>query len=114
MTRFLRLLAALGLLAAAVQAVGRDRTAIRDWLARRQAEGAFAGVTGPIAFLESGDPVGKAFTMTRVVGGKLTVVDPAAAPAAPAHAARGAITLSTATKWQATPASTNRCQTACV
>lgn len=77
---------AVRLLTAAVQAVGRDRTAIRDWLARRQAEGAFAGVTGPIAFLESGDPVGKAFTMTRVVGGKLTVVDPAAAPAAPAPA----------------------------
>jgi branched-chain amino acid transport system substrate-binding protein len=71
---------AVKLLAAAVAAVGRDREAIRDWLAARATEGAFAGVTGPIAFLASGDPVGKSFTMTRVVRGQLTVAERGAQP----------------------------------
>lgn len=68
------------LLAAAVEAVGPDRTRVRDWLASRRADGAFAGVTGPIAFLESGDPVGKSFTMTRVAHGQLTVAERGSAP----------------------------------
>ncbi len=59
------------LLAAAVGAAGRDREAIRDWLAARQDEGAFPGVTGAITFLETGDPIGKSFVMTRIVGGRL-------------------------------------------
>jgi len=66
---------AVKLLAAAVSAVGRERAAIRDWLAEREERGAFPGVTGPIAFLDSGDPVGKSFTMTRVVRGRLTVAE---------------------------------------
>lgn len=66
---------AVKLLAAAVEAVGRDREAIRDWLAARRDDGAFPGVTGPIAFLETGDPVGKSFTMTRVVRGQLTMAE---------------------------------------
>lgn len=61
------------LLAEAVREVGTGREAIRDWLAARTAERAFEGVTGAIAFLPTGDPVGKAFTMTRVSGGQLTV-----------------------------------------
>jgi branched-chain amino acid transport system substrate-binding protein len=60
------------LLAAAITAVGRDRDAIREWLSSRRSEGAFPGVTGAIAFLENGDPIGKAFTMTRVARGALT------------------------------------------
>lgn len=71
---------AVKLLAAAVEAVGRDRTRIRDWLASRRTEGAFAGVTGPIAFAETGDPLGKAFTMTRVVRGQLTVAERGSQP----------------------------------
>jgi branched-chain amino acid transport system substrate-binding protein len=63
------------LLAAAVREAGSDRAAIRDWLAARTPDQPFEGVTGAIAFLASGDPVGKAFTMTRVSGGRLTVAE---------------------------------------
>lgn len=63
------------LLAAAVAAVGRDRAAIRAWLAARAEEGAFAGVTGGITFLPSGDPVGKSFVMTRIVAGRFTLAE---------------------------------------
>ena len=66
---------AVKLLATAVGRVGRDRAKIRDWLAALQSEGAYQGVTGPISFLPTGDPVGKAFTMTRVVRGRLTVAE---------------------------------------
>lgn len=65
---------AVRLLAAAVEAVGRDRARIRDWLAGLQARGAVPGVTGPLAFDSLGDPVGKSITMTRVAGGQLTVL----------------------------------------
>jgi branched-chain amino acid transport system substrate-binding protein len=63
------------LLANAVREAGTGREAIRDWLAARTPERAFEGVTGSIAFLPSGDPVGKAFTMTRVTGGRLTLAE---------------------------------------
>jgi branched-chain amino acid transport system substrate-binding protein len=66
---------AVRVLATAVEAVGRDRTAIRDWLAARRSDGAYPGVTGAIAFLTTGDPVGKSFTMTRVVRGRLTLAE---------------------------------------
>lgn len=62
---------AVRLLVAAIRDVGRDREAIRDWLADRRTAGAFTGVTGSIAFDELGDPVGKAFIMTRVSGGRM-------------------------------------------
>jgi branched-chain amino acid transport system substrate-binding protein len=52
------------IIAAALAAVGPDREKIRDWLARLSTP--FAGVTGPIRFLPSGDPAGKSITMTRV------------------------------------------------
>lgn len=71
---------AVKLLATAVDEVGRDRGAIRDWLASRRTAGAFPGVTGPVAFLETGDPLGKAFTMTRVVRGQLTVAERGSQP----------------------------------
>ena len=50
--------------AAALAAVGPDRTRIRDWLANISTP--FAGATGPIKFLPTGDPAGKSITMTRV------------------------------------------------
>jgi branched-chain amino acid transport system substrate-binding protein len=51
-------------IAAALAAVGPDRTRVRDWLA--QIPSPIAGVTGSIRFLASGDPAGKSITMTRV------------------------------------------------
>lgn len=63
------------LLAAAINEVGTDRKAIRDWLASRTTDRAIEGVTGAIAFLPSGDPVGKSFAMTRVVDGRLSPVE---------------------------------------
>ena len=65
------------LLAVAARAVGTDRARIRDWLAARTPEQAFEGVTGAIAFLPNGDPVGKSFTMTRVAAGRLTPAEQA-------------------------------------
>ncbi len=52
------------IIAAALAAVGPDREKIRDWLAHLSLP--FAGVTGPIRFLPTGDPAGKSITMTRV------------------------------------------------
>ncbi len=66
---------AVQLLARAVAETGRDRAAIRDWLASLRERGAVPGVTGAIAFQETGDPIGKAFTMTRVTRGRLTVAE---------------------------------------
>lgn len=63
------------LLAAALREVGGDREAVRDWLASRTAERPFAGVTGSIAFLPTGDPVGKSFAMTRVTRGRLAMAE---------------------------------------
>jgi branched-chain amino acid transport system substrate-binding protein len=55
---------ATNIIAAALAAVGPDRDNIRDWLANLALP--FAGVTGPIRFLPTGDPAGKSVTMTRV------------------------------------------------
>jgi branched-chain amino acid transport system substrate-binding protein len=52
------------IIAAALAAVGPDRTKVRDWLANLSMP--FSGVTGPIRFLPTGDPAGKSITMTRV------------------------------------------------
>jgi branched-chain amino acid transport system substrate-binding protein len=52
------------IIAAALAAVGPDRTKIRDWLANLTMP--FTGVTGPIRFLPTGDPAGKSVTMMRV------------------------------------------------
>ncbi|HVE78838.1 MAG TPA: ABC transporter substrate-binding protein [Gemmatimonadaceae bacterium] len=61
------------LLARAIGEVGPDRAALRDWLAGLRERGPFRGVTGPIAFNENGDVVGKGFVMTRISRGALTV-----------------------------------------
>lgn len=63
---------AVQLLVAGLRSVGGNRAALRDWLASRQGANAVPGVTGALAFLPTGDPVGKSFVMTRVRNGALT------------------------------------------
>lgn len=60
-------------LADAIENVGTSRSAIRDWLAGLATGEPHAGVTGPIAFRESGDVIGKGIVMTRVRRGSLAV-----------------------------------------
>jgi branched-chain amino acid transport system substrate-binding protein len=50
---------------------GASRVRVRDFLASLHARTPMQGVTGPIAFLPNGDPVGKTFVMTRVRRGAL-------------------------------------------
>ncbi len=59
------------LLARAAEEAGPNRRAIRAWLAALGPETAFAGATGPIRFLPSGDVVGKGIVVTQVRGGVL-------------------------------------------
>jgi branched-chain amino acid transport system substrate-binding protein len=61
------------LLAAAITKAGPSRTAIREWLARLSSDKPHIGVTGSIAFRESGDVIGRGIVMTRVRRGSLTV-----------------------------------------
>lgn len=63
------------LLAAAVRAVGTDRTKIRDWIAKRDASTAHAGASGPVYFNANGDPVATGVVMTRVQNGALAVLE---------------------------------------
>ena len=60
-------------LADAIENVGTSRSAIRDWLVGLATGEPHAGVTGPIAFRESGDVIGKGIVMTRVRRGSLAV-----------------------------------------
>lgn len=62
------------LLAAAVETVGADRKAIRDWLAGLDSSSAFDGATGRIWFA-NGDPIGKGIVMTRMHHGALEVAE---------------------------------------
>ena len=62
------------LLAKAIEAVGPDRAAIRDYLARVKGNQAFRGVTGEIRFRPDGDPDRAGFVMTRVHDGALVPV----------------------------------------
>ena len=62
------------LLAAAVEKVGTDRTAIRDWLAALDSASSFDGATGRIWFAH-GDPIGKGIVMTRIHDGALQVAE---------------------------------------
>jgi branched-chain amino acid transport system substrate-binding protein len=61
------------LIAQAIERAGADREAVRDWLASIDAKAALPGVTGPLRFHPSGDPVGKGIVMTRVRRGELVV-----------------------------------------
>jgi branched-chain amino acid transport system substrate-binding protein len=60
-------------LASAIENVGGSRSAIRDWLAGLANAQPHAGVTGPIAFKETGDVIGKGIVITRVRRGSLAV-----------------------------------------
>lgn len=62
------------LLAAAVEKVGTDRRAIRDWLAALDSTSSFDGATGRIWFAH-GDPIGKGIVMTRIHRGALEVAE---------------------------------------
>lgn len=58
-------------IAKALAAQGASRARVRDFLAALNGRSSLPGVTGPIAFLPNGDPVGKRFVMTRVRQGEL-------------------------------------------
>lgn len=66
---------AVQVMAAGLRAVGPNRVKLRNWLASRTTSNAIGGVTGQIAFLLTGDPVGKSFVMTRVKAGSLVPVE---------------------------------------
>jgi branched-chain amino acid transport system substrate-binding protein len=59
--------------AQAIERAGPDRTAIRDYLGSMQEANAYNGLTGRIAFQQSGDVAGKPMAMTRVRRGALVL-----------------------------------------
>jgi len=61
------------LLAQALKARGPDRRAIRDYLGGLTAETAPQGLTGPLYFEKTGDPVGIRFKVLKVHNGLLTL-----------------------------------------
>jgi branched-chain amino acid transport system substrate-binding protein len=63
------------LIAQALKEKGPDRRAVRDYLRSLNRETAYAGLTGPAYFEDTGDPVGMRFRVLRVHNGLLTVGD---------------------------------------
>ena len=63
------------LIAQALKEKGPDRRAIRDYLRSLNRETAYAGLTGPAYFEDTGDPVGIRFKVFRVHDGALTVAE---------------------------------------
>lgn len=61
------------LVARAIAERGPSRDAVRDWLTTLADRGGYAGVTGPIRFQPSGDPLGRGVVMTRIHNGALLV-----------------------------------------
>ncbi len=61
------------LVAEALRARGPNRRSIRDYLSALTEENAFQGITGPIYFAKTGDPVGSRFKVLRVHNGLLTL-----------------------------------------
>ena len=59
------------LIARALAKNGKNREGVKNYLASLKAANAFEGVTGPIYFNESGDPIGMGFHVAQVVGGSL-------------------------------------------
>jgi branched-chain amino acid transport system substrate-binding protein len=59
------------LLVKAIEAVGPDRAAIREYMTKVKGNAAFQGVTGQIRFRPDGDPDRSGFVMTRVQNGAL-------------------------------------------
>lgn len=63
------------LVAQALKEKGPDRRAIRDYLHSLNRETAYAGLTGPAYFEDTGDPVGMRFRVLRAHNGQLTVTE---------------------------------------
>ena len=59
------------LIAEALAKKGRNREAIRDYLASLNAVNPFEGVTGPVYFNELGDPIGMGFHVAQAMSGTL-------------------------------------------
>ena len=74
------------LLAEAIAKKGNSREGIRDYLASLRSNNAFDGVTGPVYFNESGDPIGMGFHVAQVIGGMLVSGGARVAIAPPAPA----------------------------
>jgi branched-chain amino acid transport system substrate-binding protein len=64
---------AVRLLARALQAGHRDPDSIRRWLAAVDADDAFEGVAGQVAFDQNGDPVNKRFTLGVIRNGGIVL-----------------------------------------
>ncbi|MEO7366613.1 MAG: ABC transporter substrate-binding protein [Gemmatimonadaceae bacterium] len=60
------------LIADALLKKGKDRRGIRNYLASLGSGNAFEGVTGPVYFNASGDPIGMGFRVAQVVAGTLS------------------------------------------
>ncbi len=60
------------LVAQAIMKNGKSRIGVRQYLASLSGSNAFDGVTGPIYFNASGDPIGMGFRVAQVVSGALT------------------------------------------
>jgi branched-chain amino acid transport system substrate-binding protein len=63
------------LVAQALKETGPDRRAIRNYLRTLNRETAYAGLTGPAYFEDTGDPVGIRFHVLRAHNGALTVAE---------------------------------------
>jgi branched-chain amino acid transport system substrate-binding protein len=63
------------LVAQALREKGPDRRAVRDYLHSLNRETAYAGLTGPAYFEDTGDPVGMRFRVLRAHNGQLTVAE---------------------------------------
>ncbi|MEO8576621.1 MAG: ABC transporter substrate-binding protein [Gemmatimonadales bacterium] len=63
---------AMRLIADALDKKGNSRQGVRDYLASLNASSAFDGVTGPVYFNPSGDPIGMGFHVAQVLSGSLT------------------------------------------
>jgi len=59
------------LLAQAIAKNGKSRRGVRDYLASLTSSNVFEGVTGPVYFNKSGDPIGMGFHVAQVLGGTL-------------------------------------------
>jgi branched-chain amino acid transport system substrate-binding protein len=63
------------LVAQALSEKGANRKAIRNYLHSLSRQNAYAGLTGPAFFEDTGDPVGMRFRVLRVEKGLLTLAD---------------------------------------
>jgi branched-chain amino acid transport system substrate-binding protein len=59
------------LIAQAITAKGTDRKSVRDYLVQLNSSDPFQGVTGPVWFNSSGDPIGMGFHVAQAVSGTL-------------------------------------------